>query len=61
VAALLLSGLAFGMIHGVAGILLMPVYLIAHGVFAAVFLWRKSLWPGIYLHALWDMMMVLAV
>lgn len=58
--ALLLSGLSFAMVHGLAGILMLPVFLVAHALFAGIFLWRKSLWPAIYIHVLWDMMMVLA-
>jgi membrane protease YdiL (CAAX protease family) len=59
--ALLLSGLSFGMMHGIPGVILMPMYLIAHAAFAGVFLGCRGLWPAIYLHVLWDMMMVLAV
>jgi membrane protease YdiL (CAAX protease family) len=59
--ALLLSGFSFALIHGFAGIIMLPVFLVVHALFAAIFLWRKSLWPVIYLHVLWDMLMVLAV
>jgi uncharacterized protein len=59
--ALLLSGLAFGMMHGIAGVMLMPIFLVTHVIYAAIFLGFRSLWPAIYLHVLWDMMMVLAV
>jgi membrane protease YdiL (CAAX protease family) len=59
--ALLLSGLSFSLVHGLAGAFLLPVFLIVHLLFAMIFLWRKSLWPVIYVHVLWDMMMVLAV
>ena len=59
--AVLLAGISFSLVHGIAGVILLPVYLAFAIVFSAIFLWRGSLLPVIVLHALWDMMMVLAV
>lgn len=36
-------------------------YYLAGLIFAIIFLWRKSLAPGMYLHALFDVMALLAV
>jgi membrane protease YdiL (CAAX protease family) len=59
--ALLLSGLSFALMHGIPGVILLPMYLIVHAIFAGIYLGCRSLWPVIYVHVLWDMMMVLAV
>lgn len=59
--ALLLSGLSFALMHGIPGAILLPIYLIVHAFFAGIFLGCRSLWPAIYVHVLWDMLMVLAV
>ena len=58
--ALLLAGITFALIHGILGLVLMPVFVISALIFSAIFLWRGSLWPAIYAHVLFDMMMILA-
>lgn len=57
--AVLLATLAFVFVHGLAGLFLFPVYFIAGLLFAALFLWRRSLVPGICLHALVDVAAIL--
>jgi membrane protease YdiL (CAAX protease family) len=52
--AVLLATLSFVFIHGVAAVFGFPFYFAAGLLFAALFLWRRSLVPGICLHASWD-------
>ena len=56
-----LATLSFVFIHGVAALFGFPFYFLAGLIFAAIFLWRKSLAPGMYLHALFDLMAILAL
>lgn len=59
--AVALATLSFVMIHGVAAIFLFPFLIAAGLIYGGIFLWRKSLTPLIYLHALFDVTAVLAV
>jgi membrane protease YdiL (CAAX protease family) len=52
--AVLLATLSFVFVHGVAAVFRFPFYFTAGLLFAALFLWRRSLVPGVCLHALWD-------
>ena len=59
--AVLLAGISFALIHGLAGVFLLPLYLLSAAIFSAIFLWRGSLLTVIVIHALFEMQMVLAV
>ena len=59
--AVLIAGISFALIHGLAGVFLLPIYLLSAVIFSAIFLWRGSLLTAIVTHALFDMQMVLAV
>jgi membrane protease YdiL (CAAX protease family) len=59
--AILVAGISFSLIHGIAGVILLPAYLIVATVFSLLFLWRGDLFPVIMLHAVFDMLMVLAI
>lgn len=58
--AVLLAGTSFALIHGVTGILLLPVFIAVAIAFSMFYLWRGNLLPVIVLHIAWDMMMVVA-
>jgi membrane protease YdiL (CAAX protease family) len=58
--AVLLAGISFSLVHGIAGVFLLPIYLTFAVVFSAIFLWRGSLLAAILAHVFWDMM-ILAV
>jgi membrane protease YdiL (CAAX protease family) len=59
--AVALATVSFVFIHGVAALVLFPVLIIAGILYSLLFLWTRRLSPGIYLHALFDMMSLLAV
>jgi CAAX protease family protein len=59
--AILLAGISFSLVHGIAGVILLPIYMAFAIVFSGIFLWRGSLLTAILVHTFWDMMMVLAV
>jgi membrane protease YdiL (CAAX protease family) len=59
--ALALPGVSFVFIHGVFGLFAFPVLFAVALLYGLLFLWRKSLVPCIVLHALFDLMGVLAV
>jgi membrane protease YdiL (CAAX protease family) len=42
-------------IHGVGGLTMFPVVFVVGLVFAAIFLWRRSLAPAMVVHALLDL------
>jgi len=50
--AVLLATLAYVFVHDLAGYFLFPVFFIVGLLFAGLFLWQRSLTPGICLHAL---------
>ncbi len=54
-----LATLAFVFVHGIAGLVLFPVYFVVGLLFAGLFLWQGSLVPGICLHALFDIVAVM--
>lgn len=58
---LLLAGLSFALIHGITGIVALPLFVVVALIFSAIILWRGNLWLAISIHVMWDMMMVLAV
>ncbi len=58
--AVLLATVAFVFVHGVAAVFLGHIYFVAGLLFAALFLWRRSLVPGMCLHALVDVSAILA-
>jgi membrane protease YdiL (CAAX protease family) len=53
-----LATLSFVFVHGLAGLFLFPIYFVAGLLFAALFLWRRSLVPGVCLHALYDVALI---
>lgn len=59
--ALLLAMLSFVFIHGPSALFTFPFLTAGALIFSGIFLWRKSLTPGICLHAVFDLMMVWAV
>ena len=59
--AVTLATLSFIFIHGFAAFIAFPFFAIAGLIFAAIFLWRNSLTPVIYIHALFDLSAVLAL
>ena len=59
--AVTLATLSFVFIHGFSALFAFPFYAIAGLIFAAIFLWRNSLTPVIYIHALFDLTAVLAL
>jgi membrane protease YdiL (CAAX protease family) len=59
--AIALATAAFVAMHGIAALFLFPLLIFAGIFYSLLFLWTKRLSPGIYLHALFDMMCVLAV
>jgi membrane protease YdiL (CAAX protease family) len=56
--AVVLATTAFVFVHGIAGLILFPVYFLGGLLFAALFLWRRSLTPGVCLHALIDVTVI---
>ena len=59
--AVCLASTAFALLHGIAGVLLFPVYFAFGLLFSGLFLRTKRLGPAMYLHALFDLTAVLAV
>lgn len=59
--AVSLAGVSFALMHGIVGVIFFPLHFTAAVLFSLLFLWTKRLSPGMYLHALFDMMCVLAV
>ena len=59
--AVALATTSFVFVHGLAGVFLFPFYFIAGLLFAIIFLWRRSLVPGICVHALFDLLALLAI
>ncbi len=59
--AVALATLSFVFIHGIAAFFAFPFYVLGGLIFAAIFLWRKSLTPGMYFHSLFDSMAILAI
>ncbi len=59
--AVALCCVSFVFVHGAAGVLFFPAYFIVGLLFSLIFLWRKSLAPGMYLHAVFDLLALLAV
>jgi membrane protease YdiL (CAAX protease family) len=59
--AVALATLSFVFIHGNAALFLFPLLIVAGVLYSLLFLWTKRLSPGMYLHALFDMMCILAV
>lgn len=53
--AVLAATLAFVLVHGKAAQIIFPILLVAGLLFSVLFLWRRSLVPGICLHALIDL------
>lgn len=59
--AVALASASFSLLHGVAGVILFPVYFAFGLLFSGLFLWTKRLTPVMYAHALFDLTAVLAV
>ncbi|QDU31961.1 CAAX amino terminal protease self- immunity [Anatilimnocola aggregata] len=59
--AVVLSTLSFVFIHGIASIFMFPFLFLAGLLYAGIFLWRKDLTLAIWLHALFDVMAVMAI
>jgi membrane protease YdiL (CAAX protease family) len=59
--AVALSTISFVAMHGIAALFLFPLLIFAGIFYSLLFLWTKRLSPGMYLHALFDMMCILAV
>ncbi len=59
--ALALASTSFVFVHGFAGLFAFPIYFLSGLFFAWLFLWRKSLVPGMTVHALFDVNAVFAV
>jgi membrane protease YdiL (CAAX protease family) len=59
--AVVLATLSFVLIHGLFGVIAFPFLFVAGLLYAGLFLWRRSLTLGIYVHALFDVMAVAAV
>ena len=59
--AVSLATLSFVFLHGVAAFFMFPFLIVAGVLFSLLFLWTKRLSPGMYIHALFDMMCILAV
>jgi membrane protease YdiL (CAAX protease family) len=59
--AVVLASLSFVMIHGAAGLIMLPMLFLVGVVYSGIFLWRKSLTLGILLHAVFDLFAVWAV
>ncbi|MBA3314343.1 MAG: CPBP family intramembrane metalloprotease [Planctomycetota bacterium] len=59
--AVALASVSFTLLHGIAGVILFPVYFAFGLLFAGLFLWTKRLAPVMYAHALFDVLAVLAV
>lgn len=59
--AVLLAAISFVFMHGIAALFLFPFLLVVGLVYGGLFLWRKSLTPLIWLHALFDLMAVMAI
>lgn len=59
--AVSLAALSFVLMHGLYGVFASPFLILGALVFSGLFLWRKSLAPGMYVHALFDVMSVAAV
>jgi membrane protease YdiL (CAAX protease family) len=56
-----LAAISFALMHGLFGVILFPVHFVAAVMFSLLFVWTKRLSPGMYLHALFDMMCLLAI
>ncbi len=56
-----LATLSFVLIHGVFSLIAFPFLFLGGLLYAGIFVWRKSLTPGFYLHALFDVMAVAAI
>jgi membrane protease YdiL (CAAX protease family) len=59
--AVAIASASFSLMHGPTGVILFPLFFAFALLFSALFLWTKRLAPAMYLHALFDVMAVLAV
>ena len=59
--ALAVAALSFVLVHGLFGVFMSPLLVVAALIYSGLFLRPKSLTPGIYVHALFDVMAVAAV
>lgn len=57
--AVLMATLAYVFVHDLSGFLLFPIFFVVGLAFAGLFLWWRSLAPGICLHALLNIMQLL--
>jgi membrane protease YdiL (CAAX protease family) len=58
--ALIIASVSFVFVHGLAGVFAFPVYFTFGLLFGGLFLWRRTLAPGMCLHAAFDMFAILA-
>jgi membrane protease YdiL (CAAX protease family) len=58
--ALMTAAVSFVFVHGLAGVFAFPIYFTFGLLFGALFLWRRTLAPGVCLHAAFDMFAILA-
>lgn len=58
--ALPMASTSFVFVHGLAGVFAFPIYFTIGLLFCGLFVWRRTLAPGICMHALLDLMAILA-
>ena len=59
--AVILATLSFIFVHGLGGLFAFPFFFLSGLLFSAIYLWRKSLLPGILLHVIMDFGALLAI
>jgi membrane protease YdiL (CAAX protease family) len=57
--ALMTASVSFVFVHGLAGAFAFPIYFTFGLLFGALFLWRRTLAPGVCLHTAFDMFAIL--
>jgi membrane protease YdiL (CAAX protease family) len=55
-----MASTSFVFVHGLAGVFAFPIYFVIGLLFSALFVWRRTLAPGICIHGLFDLMAILA-
>jgi membrane protease YdiL (CAAX protease family) len=59
--AIIAGTIAFIFIHGITALFIFPLLFVVGLFYSGLYLWRKSLTPGIYLHASFNVMAVMAI